>query len=160
MEKIKIGTGFDVHRFAPERDLILGGVNIPWEQGLLGHSDADVLTHAIMDSLLGAAGLPDIGSLFPDDDSKYEGISSILLLKEVMGLLREKGWTIINVDATVICQAPKIKPHIESIRTSLANAMSVDFDQVNVKATTTEKLGFTGRGEGMAAEAVSLICKM
>ncbi|MBP3816321.1 MAG: 2-C-methyl-D-erythritol 2,4-cyclodiphosphate synthase [Firmicutes bacterium] len=160
LPNLRVGTGFDVHAFAPERDLIIGGVKIPWEMGLLGHSDADVLTHAIMDALLGAAGLPDIGSLFPDTDEKYKGANSLSLLKEVLKRLREDNWEIINVDSTLICQAPKMKPYINEMKSSLAEAMDVDSERINVKATTTEKLGFTGRGEGIAAEAMCLICKV
>ena len=153
----RIGIGYDVHRFAEGRDLVLGGVNIPWEKGLDGHSDADVLTHAIMDAILGAAALPDIGQLFPDDCEDYKGISSLLLLERVMVLLDEENKKITNVDSVLICQAPKIAPHIAAIRASLATAMGIDETQVGVKATTTEGLGFTGRGEGIAAQAVCLI---
>lgn len=153
----RIGTGFDVHRLAEERKLILGGVEIPFEKGLLGHSDADVLTHALMDALLGAAALGDIGKLFPDSDPAYSGISSILLLEKVGQALSEAGCTLGNADVTLICQRPKIAPYIETMRTNLANALQVSADKISVKATTTEKLGFTGRGEGIAAEAVCLL---
>ena len=157
MPEIRVGTGFDVHAFAEGRKLILGGVEIPYEKGLIGHSDADVLTHAIMDALLGAAGLPDIGCLFPDDDENYKGADSVKLLGKVMEFLREKNWEISNVDATVICQAPKLKDYIPGMREKLALGMNVDPSRVNIKATTTERLGFTGREEGIASEAVCLI---
>lgn len=153
----RIGIGFDVHRLAEGRKLILGGVEIPWEKGLAGHSDADVLVHAIMDAILGAAALPDIGQLFPDSDEEYEGISSLILLERVMDLLGEEGYVIVNVDSTLICEAPKIMPHTEAIREKLASAMGVPASCVSVKATTTEGLGFTGRGEGIAAQAVCMI---
>lgn len=151
--------GFDVHRFAEGRNLVLGGVDIPWEKGLLGHSDADVLTHAIMDSILGAAALPDIGQLFPDDDNEYEGISSILLLERVMNLVKENNFTVVNIDAVIICEKPKMAPHIDSIKESLAKAIGISPSNIGVKATTTEGLGFTGRGEGVAALAVTLLSK-
>lgn len=153
----RVGIGYDVHRLVEGRELILGGVNIPWEKGLDGHSDADVLTHAIMDAILGAAALPDIGQLFPDDYDEYKGISSLLLLERVMDLLEEENMRIVNIDSVIICQAPKIAPHIDAIRTKLAKAMGVGETQVGVKATTTEWLGFTGRGEGIAAQAICLI---
>ena len=153
----RVGIGYDVHRLVEGRDLILGGVNIPWEKGLEGHSDADVLTHAIMDAILGAAALPDIGQLFPDDYEEYEGISSLLLLERVMDLLEEENMRVVNVDSVIICQAPKIAPHIDDIKAKLAKAMGVAETQVGVKATTTEGLGFTGRGEGIAAQAVCMI---
>ncbi|MBP3388294.1 MAG: 2-C-methyl-D-erythritol 2,4-cyclodiphosphate synthase [Clostridia bacterium] len=156
---MRIGHGYDVHRLVEGRPLILGGVTIPWEKGLLGHSDADVLTHALMDALLGAAALGDIGSHFPDTDPAYAGADSIALLRHVMGLLRERGYRVNNVDVTVLAQAPKLKPHIPAMRERLAAAMEVELDAVNVKATTEEKLGFTGSGEGMAAHAVCLIEK-
>lgn len=155
----RIGMGFDVHRFAEGRNLVLGGVDIPWEKGLLGHSDADVLTHAIMDSILGAAALPDIGQLFPDDDNEYEGISSILLLERVMNLVKENNFTVVNIDAVIICEKPKMAPHIDSIKESLAKAIGISPSNIGVKATTTEGLGFTGRGEGIAAQAVTLLSK-
>lgn len=153
----RVGIGFDVHRLVEGRDLILGGVNIPWEKGLEGHSDADVLTHAIMDAILGAAALPDIGQLFPDSEDKYEGVSSLLLLERVMNLLDEEGYVLVNVDSTIICEAPKIMPYTEAIRENLAKAIGVHPSCVGVKATTTEGLGFTGRGDGIAAQAVCMI---
>lgn len=154
---IRIGHGYDVHRLVPERRLILGGVEIPYERGLLGHSDADVLTHAVMDGLLGAAGLWDIGHAFPDSDPAYAGISSLVLLERVMGMLEEKGYAVGNVDATVIAQRPKLSPFIPEMGERLAAVMGVPADRVNVKATTEEGLGFTGTGEGIAAHAVALI---
>ena len=153
----RIGHGYDVHRLTEGRRLILGGVDIPHERGLLGHSDADVLVHAIMDVLLGAAALGDIGKLFPDTDERYAGADSLELLHTVASLLREKGYTIGNVDATVIAQRPKLAPYIESMRANIAAAAGVDIAAVNVKATTEEKLGFTGEGLGIAAHAVALI---
>ena len=154
---IRIGHGFDVHAFAEGRKLIIGGVDIPHDRGLLGHSDADVLLHAICDALLGAAGQGDIGKHFPDSDARYKGIDSRELLRHVAGLLREKGWSVGNVDATIIAQAPKMAPHIPTMRAHIAADLGVGEAAVNVKATTTEKLGFTGRGEGIAAEAVCLL---
>ena len=154
---MRIGHGYDVHRLVPERKLILGGVEIPCELGLLGHSDADVLTHALMDALLGAAGLGDIGKLFPDRDPAYRGISSLLLLDRVVLRLAESGWQVGNVDATVVAQAPKLASHIPLMRQNLARHMGVPAERVNVKATTEEGLGFTGRGDGMAAHAVALL---
>ena len=154
---MRIGQGYDVHRLAEGQKLILGGVDIPWERGLLGHSDADVLTHAVMDALLGAAGLGDIGRHFPDTDPAYAGADSLRLLAHVAALLRERGFTVGNVDATVLAQRPKLAPHIPRMRDNLARAMEVDPEQVNVKATTEEGLSFTGSGEGMAAHAVVLI---
>lgn len=154
---IRIGHGYDVHKLVPDRKLILGGVEIPYERGLLGHSDADVLTHALMDSLLGAAALGDIGKLFPDTDDRYKGADSIRLLKEVCRILRENGFSIVNTDITVIAQKPKLSPYILTMRETLANAMGTDISSVSVKATTEEGLGFTGSGEGIAAHAVSLI---
>ena len=154
--KIRVGHGYDVHKFADDRKLILGGVEIPYEKGLLGHSDADVLVHAIMDSLLGAAALGDIGTHFPDTDMKYKGADSIELLKEVMKILSEKGYTVSNIDATVIAQKPKLKPYIEDMRKCIANAMNTDIDNISIKATTEEKLGFTGRLEGISAHCVAL----
>ena len=153
----RIGYGYDVHRLVEGRRLILGGVDIPWERGLLGHSDADVLTHAVMDALLGAAGLRDIGQHFPDTDPAYAGADSLKLLAHVAELLRERGYTVGNVDATVLAQRPKLAPHISAMRDNLARAMGIAPDRVNVKATTEEGLGFTGSGEGMAAHAVALI---
>lgn len=157
MSGARIGHGYDVHRLAEGRRLILGGVDIPWERGLLGHSDADVLTHAIMDALLGAAGLGDIGQHFPDTDPAYAGADSLKLLEHVAGLLRERGFVVGNVDATVLAQRPKLAPHIPRMRENLARAMGAEPAQVNVKATTEEGLGFTGSGGGMAAHAVCLL---
>ena len=154
---MSIGHGYDVHKLVEGRKLILGGVEIPYDKGLLGHSDADVLTHALMDALLGAAALGDIGGLFPDNDDAYLGADSIELLKTVARLLHDKGYGVVNVDCTVIAQRPKLKPHIESMRRVLASAMGVELDAVSVKATTEEHLGFTGEGLGIAAHAVVLI---
>ena len=154
---MRIGHGYDVHRLTEGRKLILGGVEIPYEKGLLGHSDADVLTHAVMDALLGAAGLGDIGQHFPDNDDRFLGADSLLLLKEVCRLLSVKGYRIGNVDVTVIAQRPKLMQFIPEMRRNLAGVMNVDEDAVNVKATTEEKLGFTGEGLGIAAHAVALI---
>lgn len=154
---MRIGHGYDVHRLVPDRKLILGGVEIPWELGLLGHSDADVLLHAVMDALLGAAALRDIGNLFPDNDPRYKGISSMLLLREVYEKLRKKGYTVGNVDVTVIAQRPKLKEHIPAMIRNIAETLEICEDRVNVKATTEEHLGFTGRGEGMACHAVCLL---
>jgi len=156
---IRIGHGFDVHAFAEGRRLIIGGVDIPHERGLLGHSDADVLLHALCDALLGAAGLGDIGKHFPDSDPEYKGVDSRKLLRHVAALLLRHGWRVGNVDATIIAQAPRMAPHIPAMRGHIAEDLGVAADQVNVKATTTEQLGFTGRGEGIAAEAVCLIDK-
>ena len=157
MTKLRVGHGYDVHRLVEGRALILGGVTVPFDRGLLGHSDADVLTHAVMDALLGAAGLGDIGKLFPDSDAAYAGADSIALLERVTALLREHGWQVGNVDATVVAQVPKLAPYIPEMRRRLAEAMGLDVDCVSVKATTEERLGFTGSGEGMAAHAVALI---
>ncbi len=157
MSGARIGHGYDVHRLTEGRRLILGGVDIPWERGLLGHSDADVLTHAVMDALLGAAGLGDIGQHFPDTDPAYAGADSLKLLEHVAGLLRERGFVVGNVDATVLAQRPKLAPHIPRMRENLARAMGAEPAQVNVKATTEEGLGFTGSGGGMAAHAVCLL---
>lgn len=154
---MRIGHGYDVHKLVPGRKLILGGVEIPHTVGLLGHSDADVLTHALMDALLGAAALGDIGHLFPDNDPKYEGADSIMLLKEVTKRLHAEGWKLGNADITVLAQAPKLAPHIEKMRIILADAMQSEISQVSVKATTEEGLGFTGAKEGIAAHAVVLI---
>lgn len=156
---IRIGHGYDVHRLTEGRPLILGGVHIPYERGLLGHSDADVLAHAVMDALLGAAALGDIGGLFPDSDERWRGADSLRLLEQVTALLAENGWEIGNVDATVLAQAPKLAPHILEMRQKLAVAMGVDTSQVSVKATTEEHLGFTGAGEGMACHAVALLSR-
>ncbi len=154
---MRVGTGYDVHRLTPGRDLILGGVKIPFEKGLLGHSDADVLLHAVMDALLGAAALGDIGKHFPDSDPAYKGISSVTLLKKVGELLGEKGFLVENIDATVIAQAPKLRPYIDVMRENIAVALEMDSGCVNVKATTEEGLGFTGAGEGIAAQAVCML---
>ena len=154
---MRIGHGYDVHRLVEERKLILGGVDIPYEKGLLGHSDADVLTHAVMDALLGAAGLGDIGRHFPDTDPTYKGADSLKLLDHVMEVLRDNGWQVGNVDATVIAQRPKLAGYIPEMRANLAARMGVSSAQVNVKATTEEKLGFTGSGEGISAHAVCLL---
>ena len=157
MTKLRVGHGYDVHRLTEGRALILGGVTVPFDRGLLGHSDADVLTHAVMDALLGAAALGDIGQLFPDSDAAYAGADSIALLERVTALLREHGWQVGNVDATVVAQAPRLAPYVPEMRRRLAEAMGLDVDCVSVKATTEERLGFTGSGEGMAAHAVALI---
>ncbi|HIT02734.1 MAG TPA: 2-C-methyl-D-erythritol 2,4-cyclodiphosphate synthase [Candidatus Enterenecus merdae] len=154
---MRIGHGYDVHRLTPERKLILGGVDIPWQLGLLGHSDADVLTHAVMDALLGAAGLGDIGGAFPDTDPAYAGASSLLLLERVMEKLGAAGFQVGNVDATILAQRPKLAPYLPQMRDNLAGVMAVPPGRVNVKATTEEGLGFTGAGEGMAAHAVALL---
>lgn len=159
MTKLRIGQGYDVHRLTEGRKLILGGVEIPWEKGLLGHSDADVLTHAVMDALSGAAKLGDIGKLFPDTDPQYAGADSLGLLRRVAALLRERGFTVVNVDAALIAQRPKIAPYRERMEENLAAALGLDREQVNVKATTEEGLGFTGDGSGMAAQAVALLEK-
>ena len=151
---MRVGLGYDVHKLTEGRDLILGGVNIPYEKGLLGHSDADVLVHAIMDALLGAAALGDIGKHFPDSDERYRGISSILLLQHVGKLLDEHLYVIENIDATIIAQRPKMLPHIEMMRKNIAEALKIEVDQVNVKATTEEGLGFTGSGEGISSQAI------
>lgn len=156
---IRIGHGYDVHRLTEGRPLILGGVHIPYERGLLGHSDADVLAHAVMDALLGAAALGDIGGLFPDSDERWRGADSLRLLEQVTALLAESGWEIGNVDATVLAQAPKLAPYIPEMRQKLAVAMGVNASQVSVKATTEEHLGFTGAGEGMACHAVALLSR-
>ncbi|MEE1061738.1 MAG: 2-C-methyl-D-erythritol 2,4-cyclodiphosphate synthase [Ruminococcus sp.] len=154
---MRIGHGYDVHRFAENRDLILGGVKIPYEFGLLGHSDADVLVHAIMDSLLGAAALGDIGKLFPDTDQSYKGAYSMVLLAKVCDVLKENGYSIGNIDSTVIAQKPKLKDYIIQMRENIAKVCGIDVTQVSVKATTEEKLGFTGRLEGISAHAVCII---
>lgn len=158
----RIGEGYDVHKFCDDRDLILGGEKIPYEKGLLGHSDADVLLHAIMDALLGAAALGDIGKFFSDTDDKYKEASSISLLKEVKNILsgnneRKKTYSIINIDSTVICQEPKLRNHIDKIRQNIANALDINIENVSVKATTEEGLGFTGRKEGISSKAICLL---
>jgi 2-C-methyl-D-erythritol 2,4-cyclodiphosphate synthase len=157
---MRIGTGYDVHRLAEGRKLIIGGVDIPFEKGLFGHSDADVLLHAVCDAMLGAAGLGDIGRHFPDTAPIYKGISSLVLLEEVRRLLAESGYRVHNVDATIVAERPKMAPHIAAMVTNIAAAIKVDRSQINVKATTTEGLGFVGRDEGMAAHAVALIRKV
>lgn len=154
---MRIGQGYDVHRLVSDRRLVLGGVEIPFEKGLLGHSDADVLVHAVMDALLGAAAMGDIGKLFPDSDDTYKDASSLELLKSVCAVLSGRGYAVENVDATVVAQAPKIAPYIQQMRRNIAGAMGVDVDRVSVKATTEEHLGFTGSGEGIAAQAVALL---
>ena len=155
----RIGHGYDVHRLVEGRDLILGGVSIPWKLGLLGHSDADVLAHAIMDAILGAAAMGDIGMLFPDNDPTFKGADSLLLLREVMRRVREEGWEVVNIDATVFAQAPKLSPHKLKMRENLAAAAGLDVSQVSVKATTEEGLGWTGSSEGMAVHAIALLTK-
>ena len=159
MTNLRIGHGYDVHRLTEGRKLILGGVEIPWEKGLLGHSDADVLAHAVMDALTGAARLGDIGKLFPDTDPAFKGADSRELLREAWRRIQAKGYTLGNVDVTIIAQAPKMLPHIPQMRVFIAEDLGCHMDDVNVKATTTEKLGFTGRGEGIACEAVALLIK-
>ncbi len=154
---MRIGTGYDVHKLVEGRKLIIGGVEIPYEKGLLGHSDADVLVHAIMDALLGAAALGDIGKHFPDTDDQYKGADSLALMREVRRILEEHCFLIENVDSTIIAQAPKMRPHIDQMRQNIADALGIDISQVSVKATTEERLGFTGRGEGIASQAVALI---
>lgn len=154
---MRIGMGYDVHRLVEDRDLIIGGVSIPYEKGLLGHSDADVLLHAISDALLGAAALGDIGKHFPDTDPAYKGISSLILLQKVGELLEEKGFLIENIDATIIAQAPKMRPHIDTMRENIAQALGIMVEQVNVKATTEEGLGFTGSGEGISSQAICML---
>lgn len=155
--KIKVGMGYDVHQFAEGRDLWLGGIRIPHTHGLLGHSDADVLIHAICDALLGAAGLRDIGYHFPDTSAEFAGIDSKILLSRVVASLKERGWHVGNIDATVCAQAPKLNPHIPAMQKTLADVLQIDTADVNIKATTTEHLGFVGRKEGIAAYAVALI---
>ena len=158
MTALRIGHGYDVHRLVEGRALILGGVTIPWERGLDGH--ADVLTHAVMDALLGAIAAGDIGKLFPDNDAAFHNISSMLLLKRVGEYLRQEGYTVVNIDATLIAQAPKVSPYRDAMRQNIAAALGVDVSQISVKATTEEHLGFTGTGEGMAAHAVALVEKL
>jgi 2-C-methyl-D-erythritol 2,4-cyclodiphosphate synthase len=155
--KLRVGTGFDVHALVPGRRLILGGVEIGHARGLLAHSDGDVLLHAIADALLGAAGLGDIGKMFPDDDERWRGADSRALLRQVGARVRAEGWSIDNVDCTVIAQAPKIAPHVEAMRAAIAHDLVLDVGTVSVKGKTTERLGFTGRGEGIAAQAVALL---
>lgn len=159
MTNLRVGHGYDVHRLTEGRPLILGGVTVPYDKGLLGHSDADVLTHAVMDALLGAAGMGDIGSLFPDDDNAFLNISSIYLLEKVAEKLRQAGVQVVNIDATLIAQAPKVAPYRSAMRQNIAAALGIAVEQVGVKATTEERLGFTGDGSGMAAHAVVLVEK-
>lgn len=154
---MRIGHGYDVHRFESGRRLILGGVQIPYPQGLAGHSDADVLTHAVMDALLGAAGLGDIGMHFPDTDDRFEGINSLILARETVALVQDAGYCICNIDSTLIAQAPKLSPYLPQMRKALSQALQINTDQINIKATTEEHLGFTGRKEGIAAHAVCLL---
>lgn len=156
---MRIGHGYDVHKLVIDRELIIGGVLIPYSYGLLGHSDADVLLHAIMDSMLGAAALGDIGKHFPDTDSKYKGANSLELLKSVSDLIREKGYIVENIDATILAQNPKMSPYIEQMRTNISQTLKISLDCINIKATTEEGLGFTGSGEGIASHAVCLIEK-
>ncbi|MCI6429750.1 MAG: 2-C-methyl-D-erythritol 2,4-cyclodiphosphate synthase [Oliverpabstia sp.] len=156
---MRVGMGYDVHRLTEGRELILGGVKIPWEMGLLGHSDADVVVHAIMDAILGAAALRDIGRHFPDTDPQYKGISSILLLKKVGELLKEKGYSIVNIDATIIAQKPKLLPYMDTMIENVAEALELSADQVNIKATTEEGLGFTGSLQGISSQAICVIEK-
>lgn len=155
--KFRVGHGYDVHKLVEDRKLIIGGVEIPHYKGLLGHSDADVLAHAICDALLGAAALGDIGKHFPDNDDRYKDVDSLVLLEKVCELIRNKGYEISNVDSTILAQAPKLRPYIDEMRSKLAKAMKLDIDEVSVKATTEERLGFTGREEGIAAHAVVLL---
>ena len=154
---MRIGHGYDVHRFENGRRLILGGVQIPYPQGLAGHSDADVLTHAVMDALLGAAGLGDIGMHFPDTDDRFSGIDSLILARETVALVQDAGYSICNIDSTLIAQAPKLSPYLPQMRKALSQALQINTDQINIKATTEEHLGFTGRKEGIAAHAVCLL---
>lgn len=154
---MRVGLGYDVHKLVENRRLILGGVDIPYEKGLLGHSDADVLLHAIMDAMLGAAALGDIGKHFPDTDEAYKGISSMKLLEHTVALIKECGYTVGNIDATIIAQRPKMAPHIEAMRKNVAEAVGVPIENINIKATTEEGLGFTGSGEGIASQAVCLL---
>lgn len=157
--KMRVGLGYDVHRLTDGRKLILGGVEIPYEKGLLGHSDADVLIHAIMDALLGAAKKGDIGKLFPDTAVEFEGISSLELLRRVNELLKADGWNIVNIDSIIVAQKPKMMPHIQAMEKNIAKVLGIDIDCINVKATTEEGLGFSGRGEGIASKAVCLLGK-
>lgn len=157
---MRIGMGYDVHRLVQNRDLILGGVNIPYEKGLLGHSDADVLLHAIMDALLGATALGDLGKHFPDTDQKFKGISSTCLLKEVGSLIHNNGYSINNIDSTIIAQAPKMAPYVQTMRENISTALNISIDKINVKATTEEGLGFTGTGEGISSQSICLVTKL
>ncbi len=155
--RMRIGQGYDVHRLVKDRKLILGGVTVPYEFGLLGHSDADVIVHAIMDAMLGAAGLWDIGHCFPDNDPAYKNISSLILLSKVKAMLEEKGYHIVNIDGTIIAQKPKLSPYIPDMRKNVAEILAMDVDCINLKATTEEGLGFTGTGDGIAAQAIALL---
>lgn len=157
---MRIGHGYDVHKLVEDRKLIVGGVHIPYEKGLLGHSDADVLLHAVSDALLGAAAMGDIGGMFPDNDPEYLGADSLVLLRQVFQRLRDNGYSVINVDCTVIAQKPKMKPYIPEMRMNIAAALSTDVENISVKATTEEEMGFTGRGEGISAHCVCLIDKV
>jgi 2-C-methyl-D-erythritol 2,4-cyclodiphosphate synthase len=157
--QFRVGSGFDVHRFAEQRRLVLCGIEVPYEKGLLGHSDADVALHALMDAMLGAAAMGDIGKHFPDTDERFKGADSVKLTEHVVELLQEKGWLINNADITIIAQQPKLAKYIPAMRSKVASVLQIEEECVNVKATTTEKLGFTGRGEGMAAEAVVSLIK-
>jgi 2-C-methyl-D-erythritol 2,4-cyclodiphosphate synthase len=156
---IRIGNGYDVHRLVENRSLIMGGVDIPYEKGLLGHSDADVLVHAIMDALLGAAGERDIGKHFPDTDNSYKGISSLKLLEKVREIIKDKGYLVGNIDSIIVAQAPKMAPYIEIMRKNISEVLEIDQDSINIKATTTEGLGFAGKGEGIASYAVACLYK-
>ena len=154
---MRVGIGYDVHKLVEDRDLIIGGVRIPYEKGLLGHSDADVLLHAISDAILGAAALGDIGLHFPDTDERFKGADSLKLLNETGKLIKAEGYSVVNIDATIIAQAPKMRPHIDSMRKNIADALEIDINQVNVKASTEEGLGFTGAGLGIASNAIAMI---
>ena len=154
---MRVGIGYDVHKLVGDRDLIIGGVKIPYEKGLLGHSDADVLLHAISDAILGAAALGDIGLHFPDTDERFKGADSLKLLNETGKLIKAEGYSVVNIDATIIAQAPKMRPHIDSMRKNIADALEIDINQVNVKASTEEGLGFTGAGLGIASNAIAMI---
>lgn len=156
---MRVGMGYDVHKLVEGRDLIIGGVKIPYEKGLLGHSDADVLLHAVMDALLGAAALGDIGKHFPDSDERYKGADSLELLKEVAAIIDKEHYTVENIDATIIAQAPKMRPYIDEMRINIAQALRIEMSRVNVKATTEEGLGFTGSGEGISSQAICLLSK-
>ncbi len=157
--QFRVGSGFDVHRFAEQRRLVLCGIEVPYEKGLLGHSDADVALHALMDAMLGAASMGDIGKHFPDTDERFKGADSVKLTEHVVALLQEKGWRVNNADITIIAQQPKLAKYIPAMRSKVASVLQIEEECINVKATTTEKLGFTGRGEGMAAEAVVSLIK-
>ena len=154
---MRVGIGYDVHKLVEDRDLIIGGVKIPYEKGLLGHSDAHVLLHAISDAILGAAALGDIGLHFPDTDERFKGADSLKLLNETGKLIKAEGYSVVNIDATIIAQAPKMRPHIDSMRKNIADALEIDINQVNVKASTEEGLGFTGAGLGIASNAIAMI---